>query len=94
MPFWLASARNGYASRKFYASRRCSESLPVLQDVQRAGDHVSNVLPLARKYGLSAYDAAYLELSIRHGAPLATLDGRLVKAAKQAGVKIFEGAAQ
>jgi predicted nucleic acid-binding protein len=52
---------------------------------------VSNVLPLAREYGLSAYDAAYLELSIRHGAPLATLDGRLRKAAQKAGVRIFAG---
>jgi len=66
------------------------ESLSVLQDVQPAGDLVSNVLPLARKYSLSAYDAAYLELSMRQAAPLATLDGRLVKAAKRAGVAIFE----
>jgi predicted nucleic acid-binding protein len=70
------------------------ESLSVLQDMQPVGDHVSNVLPLARKYSLSAYDAAYLELSIRHGAPLATLDGRLEKAARQAGVEIFEGTDQ
>ena len=70
------------------------ECLPVLQDVQPVGDHVSNVLPLAREYSLSAYDAAYLELSIRQGAPLATLDDRLGKAAKHAGVEIFEGASK
>ena len=68
------------------------ESLSVLQDIQPVGDHVNNVLPLAREYSLSAYDAAYLELSIRNGAPLATLDDRLEKAAKQAGVAIFEPA--
>ena len=66
------------------------KSLPVLADVQTAADHMSRVLPLARQYGLSAYDASYLELSIRHSAPLATLDGRLEKAAKQAGVAMFE----
>ena len=65
------------------------ESLSLVQDVQPVGQHVSNVLPLARQYSLSAYDAAYLELSIRHGAPLATLDGKLQKAAQKAGVKIF-----
>jgi len=65
------------------------ESLSVLQDIQPASDHVNNVLPLAREYSLSAYGAAYLELSIRNGAPLATLDDRLEKAAKQAGVAIF-----
>ncbi len=67
------------------------ESLSTVQDVQPAGDHVSNVLPLAREYGLSARDAAYLELSIRHAAPLATLDGKLRKAAQKAGVRIFAG---
>jgi predicted nucleic acid-binding protein len=69
------------------------EGLSLLQDMQSVGQHVSNVLPVAREYSLSAYDAAYLEISIRHGAPLATLDGKLQKAAKQAGVKLFVGEA-
>jgi predicted nucleic acid-binding protein len=63
--------------------------LSLVQDIQSISEHVSNILPLAREYGLSAYDAAYLELSIRHGAALATLDSKLQRAAKQAGVKIF-----
>ena len=65
------------------------EGLSLVQDVQPAGDHVSNVLPLAREYSLSAYDVTYLELSIRLGAPLATLDGKLRKAAQKAGTKVF-----
>jgi predicted nucleic acid-binding protein len=69
------------------------ESLSLVQDVQPVGHHVSNVLPLARQYSLSAYDAAYLELSIRHRAPLATFDGKLQKAAQKAGVRIFTGEA-
>ena len=48
-------------------------------------------LPLACDYALSAYDAAYLDLSLRHRAPLATLDGKLRKAAQRAGVQIFDG---
>jgi len=67
------------------------EALSLVQDMQPVGEHLSNVLPLARKYGLSAYDAAYLELSIRRRAPLATLDGKLLAAARQAGVKPFAG---
>lgn len=67
------------------------ESLSIVQDVPPVGDQVSNVLPLAREYGLSAYDAAYLELSIRRGAPLATLDGKLQRAAQRAGTGIFTG---
>ena len=69
------------------------EGLSLVQDKQSVGEHLSNVLPLARKYGLSAYDAAYLELSIRRRAPLATLDGKLLGAARRAGVELFSGEA-
>jgi predicted nucleic acid-binding protein len=55
------------------------------------GDPVSNVLPLAREYGLSACDAVSLELSSRHGAPLAKLDGKLKRAALKAKITIFAG---
>lgn len=65
------------------------DSLSLVQDMQPVGEHVGNVLPLAREYNLSAYDAAYLELSIRHGIPLATLDGKLHKAAQKAHITIF-----
>lgn len=49
----------------------------------------SSILQLARRYQLSAYDASYLELALRQGMPLATLDEDLQKAAKRAGVKRF-----
>jgi predicted nucleic acid-binding protein len=49
----------------------------------------SDTLQLARIYGLSAYDAAYLELAMREGLPLATLDERLKIAANTSGVAIF-----
>jgi predicted nucleic acid-binding protein len=52
-------------------------------------ESVSNFLPLACGCGFSAYDAGYLELSIRHGVPLATVDAKLREAAQRAGVKIF-----
>ena len=47
----------------------------------------TGILQLARRYNLSAYDASYLELSLRRGLPLATLDEDLQKAARKAGVK-------
>jgi predicted nucleic acid-binding protein len=70
------------------------DELSLVEDVQSVTEHMSNVLPLARKHDLSAYDAAYLELAIRHGAPLATADAKLQNAAKRAGVKIFTGEAK
>ena len=44
------------------------------------------VLALARTHRLTIYDAAYLELAGRIGAPLATLDRQLARAARAAGV--------
>jgi predicted nucleic acid-binding protein len=65
------------------------EGLSIHQDDQVVSASVRNVLPLARRFGLSAYDAAYLELAVRYDAPLATLDGDLQKAAKRAGIRIL-----
>jgi predicted nucleic acid-binding protein len=50
---------------------------------------LSDTLQLARRYTLSAYDASYLELALRLGISLATLDVDLQAAAKKAGVKKF-----
>jgi predicted nucleic acid-binding protein len=63
--------------------------LTVLLVSQSVTESVSNVLPLAREYNLSAYDAAYLDVALRHGIPLATLDNNLQKAGAKAGIKIF-----
>ena len=43
---------------------------------------------LAREHGLSAYDAAYLDLAMVDGAALCTLDEALAKAARAAGVAL------
>ena len=51
------------------------------------------VLDLARRYRLTVYDAAYLELAQRAGLPLATLDTALQKAASEAGVRMMSAAA-
>jgi len=47
------------------------------------------VLALARRHGLTSYDACYLELAIRLGLPLATTDRRLRDAATDAGVALL-----
>ena len=65
------------------------KGLSIIEDVQPFAETFSSVLPLAREYNLSAYDAAYLDVAVRHGAPLATLDASLQKAGRAAGVKAF-----
>ena len=49
----------------------------------------SKTLNLGETYGLSVYDAAYLELSLRRGLPLATLDRPLRAACAKAGVEVL-----
>lgn len=63
-------------------------SLPIIVDDQTPLVAWSGALPLARAHQLSAYDAAYLELAIREGLPLASLDDPLRAAAKLLGVKL------
>jgi predicted nucleic acid-binding protein len=43
----------------------------------------------AMRYGLTAYDAAYVDLAARERLTLATLDTRMRKAAEQSGITIF-----
>jgi len=47
------------------------------------------VLGMATKHDLTVYDAAYLELALRIGLPLATLDGDLQRAARSEGVTLL-----
>ena len=62
--------------------------LPIAIEHRPAAWLAQQILPLARTYKLSAYDAAYLELAIREGLPLATLDDDLRRAASAAGVAL------
>jgi predicted nucleic acid-binding protein len=48
------------------------------------------IIALAREQNLSTYDASYLDLAMRKGLPLATLDKALKQAAKKCGVVFFE----
>jgi predicted nucleic acid-binding protein len=49
----------------------------------------SDILSLSLAYGLSSYDAAYLDLAIRLNLPIAAKDGALCAAAMAAGVGVF-----
>jgi predicted nucleic acid-binding protein len=48
----------------------------------------AGVLALARRHGLTVYDALYLDLALRRSAVLATLDTKLAEAARAEGVAL------
>ena len=64
-------------------------ALPIDIDSETSARALDFVLPLARAFSLTAYDATYLDLAMREGLILATLDVDLRKAAQKAGVSIF-----
>ena len=70
-------------SQTFVSKLGC---LAISVDHETAEHALQETLGLARRYKLSSYDASYLELALRSGAPLATLDKELSKAAQLAGV--------
>jgi predicted nucleic acid-binding protein len=61
----------------------------IVTDQETMKHALGDTLNLARRYKLSVYDAAYLELALRTGLSLSTLDADLAKAATFAGVPIF-----
>lgn len=66
-----------------------SVALRAIEELHISLDHAPDgvaVLQLARAHRLTAYDAMYLELSIRQQRPLATLDRKLSTAAQVEGV--------
>ena len=60
----------------------------VLEPMTRRGP-LTSVRQLSRTHGLSSYDGSYLDLAVRLGIPLATLDARLGDAAREAGVELL-----
>jgi predicted nucleic acid-binding protein len=71
-----------------YFLNELSQADIVADEISTRARQVS-VLDLARTYGLTAYDATYLELAMRRAAILATFDRKLAEAARAAGVRVF-----
>lgn len=63
------------------------EELPIALQPP-SGD--AGVLDLARRLQLSVYDASYLELAVREGGPLATLDKGLREAMRRVKIQRWE----
>lgn len=62
-------------------------ALPVTVDGETAGRAWNETRRLSEAHGLTIYDASYLELALRLGVPLATVDARLAAAVQKEGVR-------
>jgi predicted nucleic acid-binding protein len=63
--------------------------LPIRIDGETEIQAWGRTLELADRHGLTVYDAAYLELALRRGLPLASLDKELRAAAAAESVRLF-----
>jgi predicted nucleic acid-binding protein len=64
-------------------------ALSIEEDAAASTYPEGTVWTVAERYGLTLYDAAYLELAARLSLPLATSDSALLRAATEAGVGLF-----
>jgi len=68
------------------------ETLEIVIDEETPSRAFGRVLDLAREERLTTYDAAYLELAMRLGVPLASKDADLCDAAERLGVSVLRAA--
>ncbi|MEX2546555.1 MAG: type II toxin-antitoxin system VapC family toxin [Chloroflexota bacterium] len=96
---WPIEMANGIRSAERQGRIDIDEVADVSQMLDQLGIEVVpvelttalwSVLDVARTHELSAYDAAYLSLARFRGVALATLDDRLRKACKSAGVQLVD----
>lgn len=63
--------------------------LPITVDQEPPERMIKEIFALAREHKLSTYDASYLDLAMKKGIPIATLDNHLITAAKRSNVSIM-----
>jgi predicted nucleic acid-binding protein len=85
MAFRRGRCDQGHVDRSLVRLAR----LPIEVDDQTCSRAWNATLQLAGSEMLTVYDAAYLELALRLGLPLATGDAKLIDAAKRRQVMVF-----
>ncbi len=65
-------------------------TLPIVLEQFPARVVFDRIQRLSREHGLTAYDAAYLDLALDRGLPVATLDEDLARASKKARVRLVQ----
>ncbi len=64
--------------------------LPIVVEDEGSEKMMKDLLALGRTSHLSSYDASYLDLAMRKDCPIATIDKKLMEAAKEVSVTILE----
>jgi len=95
---WMTEVANGLLMaerRRRISQMELGELLDIALSMNVETDNdaetitVRETVGLGRQHGLTFYDAAYLELAMRRGMKLATLDAALRKAAAVSGIQVL-----
>jgi predicted nucleic acid-binding protein len=99
-PIWIFEVANSLAMaarRGRIANEECQPRLALMLGLPlevegHNADRVSmKTLGLALAHSLTVYDASYVEMAVRRGERLATLDDRMAAAARAEGVEVIGG---
>jgi predicted nucleic acid-binding protein len=97
---WLLEVTNVLLAAEASKKKMPAESMEFLALLGKLGIETDDetghyaataTIALGRKHKLTSHDAAYLELAMRRGVALATLDRNLRKAAMMEGVPVLPG---
>jgi predicted nucleic acid-binding protein len=84
------NVRRGRHNTKFRDRALADLALfPIKEDAEAGRQAWSGSLILAERHSLTVYDAAYLEVALRRGLPLATLDRDLGRAASAEKIQVL-----
>lgn len=64
--------------------------LPLTVEQETPERRLKEIVSLAREQGISTYDASYLDLAMRLGLPMSTLDASMRKAARRLKIPAYE----
>lgn len=85
----MAEKRKRITAPTSAAFLKLLKTFEIETDAETAERAFAHLLPLCRTYGLTSYDAAYLELAARRHLPLASLDDDLRRGAKRLGITVL-----
>lgn len=85
----VAERRKRLSEADAVRAREVVLALPIRVVPETPDRVLTAIVALARSQDLSVYDACYLDLAMREGLPLATLDDRMLAAARRCSVPLL-----
>lgn len=92
LPWEVGNAFSAMLKRRRLGADEVLAGLDVFESIpiQESTVDLKAALKLSKRHDIYAYDAYYLELALKGGMPLLTLDGRMAEVAEKEGITVKE----